>query len=90
MKLKELEGKKIIRTSPRRVTTFCTGMFDFGKKIENMDRSYMSAEYLLIKVTDQLAYIKDSTIDRIIPLSLVEYDDGCWEESILDQLKANG
>lgn len=94
MKLKELEGKKAIRTKPRYYKT--VGPRSFGGLLVETpellaDRSYIGEEVRVIKVTEQMAYIQRLTgygSSRVPEaISLAEYDDGGWEESLLSELR---
>jgi len=88
MKLKELEGKIIVRSAPRVYKEHLVNFMSQGvTQIPKVDRSYMCYEIKLLKVTEGLAYITDKFEEKeltgkdISILSLSEYDDGFWELS---------
>ena len=98
IKLKDLIGKKVIRTRPREWVEEENSAFAFirNQSIKKQDRSYMCKEMELLEVTEGLAYFRgsynkdlvhgDSKEDTFV-LSLYEFDDGFWEESLIDWLK---
>ena len=79
MKLKELEGKKVIRTRPRE------WLSNAGEKMT--DGSWMGREMKLLKVTEGLAYFLEKDLKYLI-LANCQYDDGFWEESLIDWLNS--
>ncbi len=90
MLLKDLEGKKVIRT--KRLEGIHEH-YDYARGLvlqKFFDRSYLCEEFKVLKVTKQLAYLQKITdrygskVDAKVTLfPLQEYDDGGWEESLL-------
>ena len=88
MKLKELEGKKVIRTRGRIWESTAVSWLQMGSTSKNIhrDNTYVGEEIEILLVTEQLAYVRRnsrSLTEIVVVLSLADYDDGAWEESLL-------